>query len=315
MIFKVKINNSYVFRVIKMPPPKQVSYCSPSRYELGVNQGTCLTKKELENVAKEVVAEPLPKKLNKTDLHTKVSTAMKPKCGSENHEICWIDNLRNSATKERLIKAYRPRKPKSWLSNPRTWLNTYDILFVMRQYEDRYKNFKFLGVHPIDFMEKNAGGVCVGGNMCDFSIKDLLAQGKKRFGLVLNLDDHRGGGFHWVAIFCVFDPKCASARSNYGIYYYDSVADPLDSHNTHQYTAHFMKNIERQVHQLFPKTKRIFEVRSNSIRRQYKGTECGVFSQVFITQMLKNIKFDEICKRMPRDDDIQKLRDILYSPS
>ncbi len=293
--------------------PDEVSYCSPSRYELGVKDGTCFTKRELEFVAKEVVKDTMPKKLTKKDLHEKISTAMKSKCGSENHETCWIDNLRNPTNRQNLMKAFRPRKPKSWLDNPRTWLNTYDILYVMQQYEDRYKNFKFLGVQPIDFMERNAG-VCIGDTLCDFSIANLLAQGKKRFGLVLNLDDHNGGGYHWVSMFCVFDPKCSSARTNFGIYYYDSVADPPDSHNNKKYTTRFMKMVESQVKEMFPNTSKKFNVTYNTVRRQYKGTECGVFSQVFITQMLKNLSFNYICNHMPRDDDVQKLRDILYSP-
>jgi len=293
---------------------RKIAYCSPSRYELGMSQGTCLTKSELEDIAKDTLKEPLPKHLKKRELHKKISKSMKSKCGKENHETCWLDNVSYS-TKAKLTKAYRPRKPKEWLLNPRTWLNTYDILNVMTQYEDRYKNFKFLGVHPIDFAEHDNAGRCIGENLCNFSIQSLLEKGKKRFAMVLNLDDHRGGGYHWVAIFCVFDPKSTSANTNYGIYYYDSVADPPDSYNSKKYTLRFMKHIESQVNQLFPTAKKPFEVKYNKVRRQYKNTECGVFSQVFITQMLKNIKFDYICEHMPKDDDVQKLRDIIYSPS
>jgi len=293
---------------------KKIHYCSPVRYELGVSEGTCLTKSELSSIAKETVKDTLPLNLNKKQLYKKVKATMKPKCGKNNNETCWLENVSHS-TKEKLSNAYRPRKPKAWLLNPRTWLNTYDILHVMMQYEDRYKNFKFLGVHPIDFADKDSVGRCVGDNLCNFSIKSLLEKGKKRFGMVLNLDDHRGDGYHWVAMFCVFDPNCASAKTNFGIYYYDSVADKPDSHNSKRYTMRFMKEVESQVQRLYPESKKSFEVRYNKVRKQFKGTECGVFSQVFITQMLKNLSFDYICDHMPRDDDVQKLRDIIYSPS
>ena len=35
--------------------------------------------------------------------------------------------------------------------NKNTWLNSLDISRVMKQYEDNYKNFRFLGPSPIDF--------------------------------------------------------------------------------------------------------------------------------------------------------------------
>ena len=58
-----------------------------------------------------------------------------------------------------------------------------------------------------------------------------------------------------------------------------------------------------------------FAMRYNRIQKQFDNYDCGVFSEVFITQMLKNISFDEICKRMKSDRDINKLRDVLYTPS
>ena len=51
---------------------RPVTYCAPARYELGVKQGTCLTKKELEDVAQEVVLSPLPKSIKKKELHLKM---------------------------------------------------------------------------------------------------------------------------------------------------------------------------------------------------------------------------------------------------
>lgn len=289
---------------------QQKTPCSPKRQELGLRDGTCLSKKELTNVAKaaHVVVKPSDKK--KTMVNA-LSKKMTNKCGK--NEICWLQSTGTS----KYLSAYRPQKPKTWLKNPRTWLNTYDILYVMQQYEERYKSFKFLGVHPIDFEEKDSYGRCVGDNLCDLHIRQLQQKGYKKFALVLNLDDHNGNGYHWVAIYCCFDPKTMAARKgNFGIYYYDSVADPPDSHNKHNYTMKFMKKIHGQVNEVFgEKSSKKFQIKYNTVQRQFKNTECGMFSQVFIIQMLKNIKFDEVCTKMPKDDDVYKIRDTIYSPS
>ncbi len=290
---------------------ESVKYCSPERY----GHGTCLTKQELIKVAQDPnVNVPISNvtQTSKKVIHRKISQKLAPKC--KNSEICWIDNLQNKDVKHELTtKAYRPRKPKSWVGNPRTWLNTYDILNVMRQYETRYKSFKFMGVYPIDFTERYETGGCIGDSLCDFHINNILSKNKKKFGMVLNLDHHNGGGFHWVAMYCSLNPR----DKNFGIYYYDSVADPPDYLNHRKkYVTNFMKLVAQQVSEVFKeKQSAKFVISHNKIRKQYKGTECGVYSQIFITQMLKNIPFDEICGKMPKDDDVLKIRDYLYSPT
>jgi hypothetical protein len=277
---------------------------------MGVRDGTCLTKKELHYVATENNI-PVKKSAKKQTLVAHVSKAMTPKCGEDkNKETCWISH---SSRKHTLEKAYRPKMPRAWIENPRTWLNTFDILHVMKQYDDRYKSFKFLGVHSIDFAS-NVNGTCIGDSLCTLHIRSLIEQKKKCFGMVLNLDKHDGPGFHWVALFCNFDPKSTRSRTNFGIYYYDSVAVAMDSHNKEGFTKAFVKKTREQIRELYgDKVAQKFEMRENKVRSQYKDTECGMFSQVFITQMLKNVPFDTICKHMPRDDQVQKIRNIIYS--
>ena len=58
--------------------------------------------------------------------------------------------------KKSIISAYfRPKQPDEWKKKPHTWLNSDDIQSVMKQYEDVYPHFKFLGVVPIDFSAKD----------------------------------------------------------------------------------------------------------------------------------------------------------------
>ena len=81
--------------------------------------------------------------------------------------------------------------------------------------------------------------------MCAFHIKNLLEQKKTKFGMVINTDPHYKGGQHWFSIFCNLDPK----SKNYGIYYYDSVAN---APNKEMHS--FMDQIANQVKEVHPKT-------------------------------------------------------------
>jgi hypothetical protein len=70
-----------------------------------------------------------------------------------------------------------------------------------------------------------------------------------------------------------------------------------------------MKLVQSQVND--PK----FKVQSNKIQKQFANTECGMFSIIFATQMLKLVPFDFICKHMRTDAEINKIRDVIYTPS
>jgi hypothetical protein len=171
------------------------------------------------------------------------------------------------------------------------------------QYEHLHKDFKFLGVHPIDFAVKY-DGYCIGRYLCDFDIKKLGK--KKRFAMVLNLDRHDQSGSHWVALYCNLNPR----NKNFGIYYYDSVASPAGD----EVTA-FMASICEQVQRYHPRLAKKFERMENTIQRQFKNTECGMFCIVFLTQCVKNTyTFQEICEKMKNDDEINKIRDIVFRP-
>ena len=176
------------------------SYCSPSHKEIYDKTKTCYTKKQLELIAK---------KYNKsvTQNKIKVNTPKKELLDQlhkilQTHESKWpqLSFMRNikEDTKEDLIESFKPEKPKEWKINQRQWLNTYDIMEVMEQYEDKYRSFKFLGVFPIDFEHKINGIHCVSPVMCNFDLKRLLHNGITQCGAILNLDYHYQSGSHWV---------------------------------------------------------------------------------------------------------------------
>jgi hypothetical protein len=294
---------------------KSIMYCSPARFSMGVKDKTCLTTSELQEVAKEYnkFSQKMGKKktikisVDKDTIVKQMKNKLGNQCG--NSDFCWVQQefIPPQVQNKILKKAFRPLKPIEWYKNRQTWLNTYDILKVMKQYEDKYKDFLFVGVFPVDFESFDEYGQCIASGMCEFNIKNLIENGKKRFGMVLNLDKHDQSGSHWVAIYC----NLLSNRNNFGIYYYDSVAYPPPKE-----IASFMKKIEQQSYTVFSKkVADRFAMRYNRIQKQFDNFDCGMFSEVFITQMLKNINFDNICKYMKTDNEINQLRDVMYTPS
>lgn len=289
-------------------------HCSPRNHvEVLKEDGeeapfTCYTMKQLRLIAQkynqlnpnEIIKV---KGLKKKELHDRIKEALSDVC---KNEFCWSNQVHMQDLKDN----FRPVKPLEWEKNRYTWLNTNDILKVMKQYEHLHTDFKFLGVFPIDFTNSSPGGICYGEEMCSFEVNKFLAGRKKQFAFVLNLDRHDGPGSHWVSVYCNLDPK----KENLGIYYYDSTASrPGD------YARNFMDKVAGHSRAGGggggKKGPREFEKKHNTIQKQFKNTECGMFSMIFITQCLKRVyKFEDICQRMPRDDEVNQIREIVYLP-
>ena len=68
-------------------------------------------------------------------------------------EHCLLDKAPiDENFKKELRKQYlRTRRPKAWDGDPDMWLDNYNIMGVMKQYQEANPWFKFLGVFPIDF--------------------------------------------------------------------------------------------------------------------------------------------------------------------
>lgn len=279
-------------------------HCSPRAHKYAEKDRTCFTHGELKLLAREFNkrSPDAPKITGKTkkEIAAKLLKEYAKIC--DKHQFCWIKKTLTDPQKISMLeKAFRPQRPLSWEKNRGTWLNTYDILYVMNQYEELYKDFAFLGVYPIDFASRDSFDRCVGDVLCDFDLKsDILGKKKKRFGIVFNTDDSKSPGMHWISLYCNLDKR----HKNFGVYFYDSVANPAPRE-----VKAFMKKIVAQVNDP------AFESKENKAQRQFGNNQCGIFSVVFLTQCLKNVKFEELCKRMRRDKDMERFRDVLYRPN
>ena len=75
-----------------------------------------------------------------------------------------------------LLNSFAPEQPANWKKNPYEWLTTVDIQNVMKQYEDVYDDFEFIGPSPIDY-DNNVNNQCVWPELCHFNIEDKLLNG------------------------------------------------------------------------------------------------------------------------------------------
>jgi hypothetical protein len=217
-----------------------------------------------------------------------------------NDESCWLQELDGSLRKEIQEKSFTPYKPVEWEKNPVEWLSNFDILDVLKQYEEKYSDFKFIGPTPIDFNSTPGNdGKCVWQELCVFQLQKYKELGYNNIGVIFNLDKHDQSGSHWVSLFI-------SVKDNF-IYYFDSAANeiPLEIKNFVELVSSqsgnklkFLTNIPHQ--------------------HQYGNTECGMYSLYFIITMLddtitKKKKINIFSKRRLNDKFIQSFRNKYFN--
>ena len=216
----------------------------------------------------------------------------------KNDDRCLLESSNiTSKEKEQIGKYYlRPARPIEWEKDPDQWLDSNNINDVMKQYEEAYSNFKFLGVLPIDFAAQDPyskiPGKCLVDTICHLSIKSLKKSGITQLGVVYNLDPHNKDGSHWVANFADLKKK--------KVYYFDSYGMKAPSQ-----IAKFMRSLKLQDPAL--------ELEYNARRFQFNNSECGMYSLYFIISMLEGVPFSQFCKRAVPDGEMLRLRHWIFS--
>ena len=204
-----------------------------------------------------------------------------------------IDDKEKSRLKQEYL---RPKQPDSWKSDPDMWLDSTNIESVMKQYEEDYPTFKFLGPFPIDFAAPDpysgAKDKCLIGEICDLNLKESAAAGKLQVGIIYNTDPHTKSGSHWIANY-VDIPK-------HRCYYFDSYG-----YEAPKQIQKFMQWLVLQDPQM--------KLAYNARRFQFKGSECGMYSMYFISRMLFGEDFRHFCRRAPPDGEMLRLRKWMFS--
>jgi hypothetical protein len=240
---------------------------------------------------------------------------------------CWklhefVNQLPDAVRSDLLDKTYRPHGPGGTFK----WMGTSNLEEVMRQYENLYPDFHFLGAVPADFdYFENPGPYDIPysklkedsklhdddkddtkGLVANLKAKTgfpieylnyLLKKGYRRFGIIFNTDEHDEPGQHWVAAYADFH-KAAT-------YYFDSVANSPDERFKALLTR-FMTLMKAHGNHN-PSYER------NEIQFQYKNTECGVYSVNFVTRMTGGKEsYEDIVSHPYSDDQIQLCRGVLW---
>lgn len=271
--------------------------CSPSNKN---NSTTCFDLDSLIKIAKGWNLKNPENKINiskhktRHQLWNEIDKRLNQKC---NNEWCWIEQefVKKIGSKE-LKSIFRPKMPKSWKKNKYEWLNTTDIETVMKQYEKKYPDFKFIGPVPIDFDYEYSVGQCIVNELCNLKIKNLLKNKIERVGIIYNLDPHDKPGSHWVAMYMDLNKK--------KVYYFDSYGTQPPNE-----VKKLVDRIQEQGRELGME----IEYDYNQTRHQYQNSECGVYSMYFITQLLEGKKtFDGIENSTLKDEFINSKRKYYY---
>jgi hypothetical protein len=235
-----------------------------------------------------------------TKLHSNVKHVYEAAGCKSGEDHCLLDKSPIDETQKKVLrKEYlRPLRPKAWDSDPDMWLDNFNIIHVMKQYQETYKWFTFLGVFPIDFSAPDPYATekkCLNKEICELNLLKEYENDKRGIGMIFNLDPHYKGGSHWVGLY--IDIK--NIKKPF-ISYFDSYGYPTPS-----LIARLMRSFKLQV--------KTCQLGRNSRRFQYGDSECGMFSMYFIICMMHGIPFKEFCKDSVSDDFMLQLRKILFS--
>ena len=287
-------------------------YCAPGKGD----KISCYNDNELKEIAKkynENNKDKINLNLPRKKLFKSIKKKLKKFC---NDETCWLNtDFGKEINKD---KIFRPKRPESWTSEKRKWLNTNDIEKVLKQYEEKYKDFKFLGPSPIDFDKRLNNNICVLNDLCNFSMKELINNGKYKLGVVFNLDPHDESGSHWVSMFSDFK------KGN--IYFFDSYGNKNNYEKNCSFggcvpeISKLMERIKEQGNELcddnnYPNIQNRFKIFINDNQHQHKGSECGMYSIYYITKFLEGKTFNEVSNNKISDDEVYKYRYRFYRPN
>ena len=195
------------------------------------------------------------------------------------NEVCWLNhnNFKDKINKKLYLKSvFRPYAPNEWLNKPYAWLSSVDIVDVIKQYENKYNNFVFIGPSPIDFDDKKLFGTCVWEKLCKFDLRYYLYNNpkKNKIGIIFNTDPHYKAGQHWVALFIDVDKEF--------IFYFDSNGDKI------------LHRIKLLVDRIILQAKDLnidlkFESNYGLVHQKRDG-QCGMYCLYFIIELLKERK-------------------------
>ena len=240
------------------------------------NDNSCYNNQQIFKL-KDIWNKNNPNNLIYTNNSNKIWKFLKNNLHSKCYnELCWLNKLNIKDKNIIKNKNFRPFSPKEWNVHPYTWLSSEEIIQVMRQYENKYNKFKFIGPSPIDFDDNKLYGSCVYEELCKFNIEKYYNSRprKSKIGIIFNLDPHYKSGSHWIALFIDLDKNF--------IFYFDSNGEKIP------------KRINILVNRILYQSQKInlnLTFFSNEgMEHQKRDGQCGMYTLYFIIELLKENK-------------------------
>lgn len=279
--------------------------CSPKSDKNEIKDYSCYTSKsilKLRNLWNMRHSDAKILSTNPKEIHNILAEHLKDVC---NTEACWLkQNSVFGETDTHMKGAFAPKSPHEWKSNPNEWLSSVDINKVMKQYEEAYPCFVFIGPSPIDFDTREMHGECVWKELCDLSIEKQLRNGKSKIGIIFNTDEHDKPGEHWISMFIKINKK----KTNGCIFFFDSVGETAPKE-----VKILVNRIIEQGKKMVPQI-HIEYNENHPVEHQYGNTECGIYSIFFIVEMLKDkITGNYLKTHILKDKYIEKFRKIFFN--
>jgi hypothetical protein len=276
--------------------------CAPSKT---YKDGSCFTLKSLKKIAESYnIKNPMNKiqiTENKEELVKELESRMKNTC---NDQTCWLrtDFVKAMNDEEIENDTFRPEGP----NNKKEWLSTTDINKVVSQYQEKFKDFLFLGAVPADFLELEVLGIK------DLDFSQINKEGKNKIGMVINLDESWKSGSHWVALYANLDKNQIYYFDSFGKKPYKRTKKFINKIFTYMYKNKFNKS--PRINDIIKASTKIkdFDVKYNSKQHQFNNTECGVYSMNFIIRLVRGETFQEITNNITKDAEMNKCRDSYF---
>lgn len=252
--------------------------CNPAIKGKTISKNTCYTKEILNKIRDEYNKGHSETERIHAEDPTEIWNTLKTRLTNCSQEDCWLEEIKDTKLKRDIDKhIFAPDAPPEWKKNPTEWLTNFDILAILKQYEEAYPDFAFFGPSPIDFDTKiktheTSRFECVEKTICHFSLNAQQEKKKTKIGFIFNLDDHSQPGSHWISLFV--------DMQNHVIFYFDSAGNAIP------------EEILALKNRIVKKGKRMvpaipFKYYDNFRNDHQQGnTECGMYSLFFIITML-----------------------------
>jgi hypothetical protein len=250
--------------------------CHPGTRKKKILDYSCFTKEAILVLKQVFNQNNPPEKQITTDKPKEIWQQLYQKIPECDQETCWLQKIPNKTLQDKLkSKLFSPEKPAEWNTKSNAWLSNYDIDAVIQQYEEAYPEFLFLGPTPIDF-DKIKDGKCIWQELCSLNIVKEYRRGKRKFGVIFNLDTSDGPGTHWVSLFMDIKDKTPF------LFYFNST-----SQETPNEVKDLITRLESQFQLIKPLKNRKLKIMENrKIEHQKSNTECGMYSLFFIITCL-----------------------------